>query len=95
MRVQQQVGAALRGVADRVEGGAEVGRAFRLVLAVHVDPAQALGHRPAVERAPGMHQRLPEQLDHPRFVGGFDHQQRGLRAQQRDQVLQFAHGIAR
>ena len=35
---------------------------------------------------------MPEQPDHPRFVGRFDHQQRGFGAEQRHEVLQFAHG---
>ena len=66
-----------------------------VVLAVQVDAAQALGDRPAVERAPGVHQRLPEQLDHAGLVAGLDHDQRRVRADQRDQVLQFAHDRVR
>src|SRR5690606_21168744 len=60
-------------------------------LAIQVDPAQALGDRPAVQRAPDLQQRLPEQVDHPRLVRGFHHHQRGVGADQCGKVLQFAH----
>ena len=91
MRIQQQVGAALAGLANFIQCGAQVGRDLAFVLAVEVHSPQALGNRPAVQRPPGMHQGLPEQFDHPRFVGCLDDQQRRVGADQRHEVLQFAH----
>jgi len=87
MEIEQQVDAALLGLADHLQGRAGVGRADRVVLAVHVDPAQPLGDRPAVQGAPDMHQGLPEQLHHPAFILGLDDDQRGVGADQRAQVL--------
>ena len=81
--IHQQVDAALIGALHVAQGGAEVGCQLGCRFAIHVDPAQAFGDTPAVQRAPDMHQRLPEQVHHPAFVGGFDYQQRGVGADQR------------
>jgi|GEM_PF-4810170 len=91
VEIEQQVDAALFGLADHLQGGAGVGRADRIVLALQVDAAQALGDRPAVQGTPDMHQRLPEQFDDATLVLGLDDDQGGVGADQCAQVLQFAH----
>jgi hypothetical protein len=63
------------------------------VLAVHVDPAQALGDRPAVQRAPDLASAPAGTGRPPAPRRGLDHDQRGVGADQRGQVLQLAHGI--
>ena len=91
MHVEQQVDAALLGVAHRLEGVGGVRRDVRRVLAVEVEPAQAFGDRPAVQLAPDVHQCLAEQLDHAGLVARLDHDQRRVRADQGDEVVQFTH----
>lgn len=87
MEIEQQVDAALLGLADHLQGRTGIGRANRVVLAVHVDAAQALGDGPAVQGPPDMHQGLPEQLHDATLVLGLDDDQRGVGADQRAQVL--------
>ena len=94
MEIEQQVDAALVGLLDRLQGGAGVGRADGVVFAVHVEPAQAFGDAPAVQRPPHLAQGLPEQVDHTGFVLGLDDDQRGVGADQRGQVLQLVHGAS-
>jgi len=91
VEIEQQVDAALFGLADHLQGGAGIGRADGIVLAFQVDAAQALGDRPAVQRTPDVHERLPEQFDDATLILGLDHDQGGIGADQCAQVLQFAH----
>jgi len=94
VEIEQQVDAALLGLLDGLEGGAGVGRADGVVLAVHVQPAQALGDAPAEQRPPHLTQGLPEQLHHAALVLGLDDDQRGVGADQRGEVLQLVHGAS-
>ncbi len=91
MEIEQHVDAALAGVADRLQRVGGVGRDLRRILAIQVDAAQALGDRPAVQGAPDVHQRLPEEFDHAGFVAGLDDDERSVGADQRGQILQFGH----
>jgi hypothetical protein len=95
VEIQQQVDAALVGSMDVAQDRAGVGRALGRVLAVDVQPAQTLGDRPAVQGPPDLHQALPEQVHHLRFVGTLDHDQRGIGTDQCRQVLQLTHGTGR
>jgi len=87
VEIEQQVDAALLGLADHLQRRTGIRRADGVVLLVHVDPAQALGDRPAVQGAPHVHQGLAEQLHHPALVLGLDDNQRGVGADQCAQVL--------
>ncbi len=91
--VEQQEHAALVVAVDRLQGGAGVGGDIGLVLAIHVDPAHALGDRPAEQGAPDVHQRLAEQFHHPGLVRGLDHDEGGVGANQRHEVLQAVHAV--
>jgi hypothetical protein len=73
--------------ADHLQRRAGVGRAHRLILAVHVDPAQALGDRPAVQGPPDVHQGLAEQFDDATLVLGLDDNQRCVGADKRTEIL--------
>lgn len=92
MKIEHHVHAALAGLADRLQGGAGIGRAFRRLLAVHIEAAQALGSGPAIQRTPYPRERLAEQIDDPGLILRFDHDQRGIGPDQCGQVLQFVHG---
>ena len=92
MEIEQQVDAALLGLLDHAQHRAGIGRTDRIVLAVQVDAAQALGDRPAVQRPPHMHKRLPEQLHDPGLILCLDDDQWRVGADQRGEVLQLAHG---
>lgn len=91
--IEQQVEVALVGLANRLQGRGGVGRDVRVVIPVNVDPAHALGDRPAEQHAPDTHQDLPEQLDHALLVAGLDHDQRRVGEDQRSQALQIDHGV--
>ncbi|MNV10506.1 hypothetical protein D3C71_1010350 [compost metagenome] len=87
VEIEQQVDPTLFGLADHLQRRTGIGRADRVILAVHVDAAQALGDRPAVQGTPDVHQGLPEQLHDTTLVLGLDDDQRGVGADQCAQVL--------
>ena len=91
MEIEQQIDAALVGVADRLQRRARVGRHLRGILAIEVDAPQSFRDRPAVQRAPHVQERLPEQCDDIVLVGRLDDDQRRVGADQRDEILQLAH----
>ncbi len=94
MQVEQHVRAGQPRRADRAQGGADI-RRRPLLVQIDIEPAQAVGDRPAVQRPQDLVQQMPEQVDNPRLVGRVDQDQRRLGAQQGGDVAGFGHGHLR